>query len=89
MPQPRSLQDQIIAISRDYLGPASERFIDRQVRTHLRKRTEDITKADLVKLVDWIKLAFALLTNDSKLVEEYADRLLKIARNGSAKHYTR
>jgi len=74
-----TVQDQVLAISRDYLGPASERFIDRQVATHLKKSTEDITRADLVKLVDWIRLSFAMLTNDAAIVDEYTERLLKVA----------
>src|SRR4051794_27777175 len=76
-----SLQDQIISVSQDYLGPASERFITRQAATHLKKDLADITKADLIKLIDWIKLSFALLTKDGELVDEYAARLLKIAQS--------
>ncbi len=84
-----SLQDQIIAVSQDYLGPASERFIDRQVSTHLKKDIGDITKADLVKLADWIRLSFAMLTNDSRLVDEYVARLLKIANGKPNGSYSR
>lgn len=83
MPAKERLKDQIILISRDYLGPASERFIDRQVATHLKKDLNDITYADLVKLIDWIRLSFALLTKDGHLVDEYVERLMKIANNKS------
>ena len=89
MPNQDSLQDQIIAISRDYLGPASERFIERQVKTHLKKPLADVTKSDLVKLVDWIRLSFALLTNDGELVDEYAERLLKITNGKAKRSYSR
>lgn len=84
----KNLKDQIIAVSQDYLGPASERFIDRQVSMHLNKDLDDITKADLVKLVDWIRLSFALLTNDSRLVDEYVERLLKITKNKITNGYS-
>lgn len=77
------LKDQVISVSRDYLGPASERFIDRQISTHVKKDIDSITKADLLKLVDWIRLSFALLTKDDRLVDEYIDRLLILARGKS------
>jgi hypothetical protein len=73
------LKDQILAVSQDYLGPAAERFIDRQIATHLGKDPKQITRADLDKLVDWIKLSFALLTKDGRLVDEYIGRLQLIA----------
>jgi hypothetical protein len=85
MPETNPVQLQVIAISRDYLGPASERFIDRQAQTHLNKSSDKITRTDLVKLVDWIRLAFALLTNDSRLVDEYAERLMQVAQSKVAK----
>jgi ribosomal protein S13 len=89
VPARGNLKDQIISISQDYLGPASERFIDRQASMHLNKNIEDLTQADLVKLVDWIRLSFALLTNDSRLVDEYIDRLVKISRSKIGNGYSR
>jgi len=74
-----SLLDQILEISQDYLGPAADRFIDRQISTHLKKRPEKITRQDIYKLIDWIKLSFALLTNDTAMVEQYAKRLRLVA----------
>lgn len=75
----RTVQQQVIDISREYLGPAAERFVNRQITVHLKKRPQKLTKKDLPKLVDWIRLAFAILTNDSALVEEYVSRLLALA----------
>lgn len=78
-----SIKDEVVAISRDYLGPAAERFIDRQITTHLQKDPSAINRKDLIKLIDWIKLAFALLTDDDALVNEYIRRLRKVARGNS------
>jgi hypothetical protein len=74
-----SLIDQILEISQDYLGPAADRFVERQISTHLKKRPEKITNEDVYKLIDWIKLSFALLTNDTSMVEQYAKRLRLVA----------
>jgi hypothetical protein len=79
------LYDQLIEISRDYLGPAAERFIARQVTTHLHKDPLSLTKQDIVKLTDWIKLAFALLSSDNAIVDEYTGRLLMLAKAGASR----
>jgi hypothetical protein len=73
------LIDQVLEISQDYLGPAADRFVERQIATHLKKKPEKITRQDIYKLIDWIKLSFALLTNDTVMVEQYAKRLKLVA----------
>lgn len=76
---PRSIKAQLLEVSRDYLGPAAERFVDRQISTHLRKKPEHVSRQDVNKLADWLRLSFALLTNDVELVDEYTERLKLIA----------
>lgn len=73
-----SLYQQVVKVTREYLGPATERFISRQIQTHLRKQPEDLTESDLAELVDWVKIAIALLTEDAKLVDDFARSLLKL-----------
>ncbi len=75
MGRDNSLHSQLIAISRDYLGPAAERFVERQITTHLQKDPSELTRQDLTELIDWIRLAFALLTKDTEIVDEYTKRL--------------
>jgi hypothetical protein len=75
-----SLYQEVVEITTSYLGPAAERFIARQIQTHLNKEPEELTKKDLVKLVDWIKIAIALLTEDGKVVEEYSRSLVALSR---------
>ncbi len=80
-----TLHDELVDISRDYLGPAAERFIERQVSTHLHKKPVEVTAQDLVKLIDWIKLAFALLTNDKQVIDEYTERLMALTKSRGVK----
>jgi hypothetical protein len=75
-----SLYEQVVQITQDYLGPASERFIDRQIQTHLKKRPDELTEPDLAKLVDWLKIAIALLTEDGKTVDAFTASLLGLSR---------
>lgn len=71
----KNLYQQVVDITADYLGPASKRFIDRQITNHLGKEPEKITNQDLDSLIDWIKIAIALLTEDKQLIQEFTDRL--------------
>jgi hypothetical protein len=80
MARTNSVYSQLVVISRDYLGPATERFIERQVMTHLHKAPAALTRNDLIELNDWIRLAFALLTNDPAVVDEYISRLNILAK---------
>ncbi len=73
------LYAKVVRVTHVYLGPAADRFIDRQVENHLHKSPEDMSKKDLLQLIDWIKVAVSLLTDDSEIVEEYAAQLYKLA----------
>jgi hypothetical protein len=79
----KSIFDQVVAVTYDYLGPAADRFVAREVEAHLNKNPEDLTKADIVVLIDWCKLAIALMTDNEKDVDEYSRRLQAIANNGA------
>lgn len=76
---PRSIYIQVIDISTEYLGPASERFINRQVAMHLRKQPESINVHDVKELLNWLRLTFAHLTDDARLVDAYIKDLESIA----------
>lgn len=72
------LYDKIVKTTNVYLGPAAERFIARQVQSHIDKPPEELTKDDLKKLIDWILVAVSLLTDDGELIEEYISELRKL-----------
>lgn len=73
-----TLFDQVIEITNEYLGPAAERFITRQIETRLDKDPEKLNRKDLAELMDWIKLAMALLTDDKRIINEYMHSLSKL-----------
>ncbi len=74
---------EVVDISRDYLGPAAARFIDRQIKTHLEQEPRHLSPKDLSELMDWIKLAFSVLTNDEKVTQEYIKRLQNLSKRGN------
>ncbi len=74
-----TLYDRVVQTTHVYLGPAADRFIARQVQSHLHKPPEKLTKDDLLKLIDWIRVAVSLLTDDGEVVEEYIEQLQKLS----------
>ena len=76
-----SIYDQVVSVTHVYLGPAADRFIARQVENHLHKSPEQLSQADLVSLIDWIKVVVSLLTEDSEIVEEYTNELQKLTKS--------
>lgn len=70
-----TLYEDIVSITEDYLGPAAQRFIDRQITFHLNKKPELVSKADLPKLAEWVKVSLALLTEDRGLVDGFSERI--------------
>lgn len=84
-----NLYEQVVNVTMEYLGPATERFITRQIKTHIGKEPEDLTEDDLEKLVDWIKLAIALLTEDNKMVDDFSRSLLELSKTHAKNEKTR
>lgn len=72
------LYDSVVDVTRDYLGPAADRFIARQITSHLQKQPEELTRADMRKLINWLKLSMAFLTNDEELIDTYVEQLQAI-----------
>lgn len=78
-----TLYEEVVDITHEYLGPAADRFVTRQIRSHLHKNPEDLKKRDLKNLVDWIGLAMSILSEDEVMVRKYIASLNALtARNG-------
>ncbi len=75
----KSVYERVVHITHIYLGPAADRFIDRQIQNHLHKDPAKLGIGDLAVLTDWIRVAVAMLTDDSEIVEEYILQLERIA----------
>lgn len=52
----------------------------RQIETHLEIKPEKITEEDIPKLIEWTKLAFAMISNDSKKNETFMAELLALSQ---------
>ncbi len=79
MPKQPTICKNVTAIAEDYLGPSAPRFIERLSINHLGKPSEELASGDIDELIKWARLAAAMLTDDSKLVTEFMNRLNKLA----------
>lgn len=77
----KTVYEQVVEVTQQYLGPAAERFVNREVEAHLGKKPNQMTRDDVLKLHDWSKLAIALMTEDEKLVDDFSKNLLAISKN--------
>lgn len=84
-PNNSPIYDEVVRVTHVYLGPAADRFIARQVENHLHKSPTELSKADLVQLIDWIRVVVALITEDSDIIEEYVSELTKLTRDSPKK----
>ncbi len=75
-----SLFDDVVTITYDYLGPAADRFVIRQIRNHLQKDPAELRHQDLRQLIDWIRLAMRLISDDIDVVDRYIADLEHLAR---------
>jgi hypothetical protein len=77
-----TLYHKTVQVTEEYLGPAGERFIRRQISTHLNIEPEQLDKHNLSKLIDWSSIAFALMTNNPKDIDEFTHDLRSlVAKN--------
>lgn len=75
-----SLYEELVSITANYLGPAARRFIDHQIENHLDKSPQDVKREDLEPLIDWIRVAISLLTEDTTVTNEFIERLKRLAK---------
>ena len=72
------LYRQVISITEEYLGPAAERFLARQILAHLDKDPSELVAEDLPKLIEWSRVTLSLLTDDRKLIEDYVTKMTRL-----------
>jgi hypothetical protein len=69
------LYRQVTDIMEPLLGPAAERFVIRQITSHLGKSPQELTADDLPKLIEWTKVTLGLLTEDRSLIDDYEHKM--------------
>jgi hypothetical protein len=76
-----NLYDQVTDITEEYLGPAAQRFVARQITFHLGKSPQELTSSDMPKLIEWTKVTFSLLTEDRNAIDDYVHKMEQLANS--------
>ena len=76
-----ALYDEVIRVTQVYFGPATRRFVDRQIRTHIGVEPRKLRKRHLTDLIDWMGVAMALVTEDRKVVNSYKAELRSLTES--------
>lgn len=74
-----TLYRKTVMVTEEYLGPAGERFIRRQISTHLKIEPESLDKKTLSQLINWSSIAFAMVTKNSEDIDAFAQDLKALA----------
>ncbi len=68
----------IVEITTDYLGPAAERFVSRQISSYFKKPPQNLQKGDIPMLAIRIRSGLLVLTKDTEVVDEAYKRITDI-----------
>ena len=69
-----SLIQQIVELTKPYLGINAERFVLRQITTHLNITPEQLSASKLNDLAKWVEISASLLIDKEK-AKELSDKI--------------
>ena len=64
-----AVSEKVVALSRPYFGPATESFLARQCKSHLKIELTNLAQAQLKDLAKWVELGGGLIMDPAKAAE--------------------
>ena len=61
--------EKLVGVGKPYLGPATETFLTRQCKSHLKIEAADLTQAHLKDLAKWVENSAGLIMDQAKAAE--------------------
>lgn len=78
LPAP-SVYEQVANFTHAYFGHEAVHYVGRLIEVHTRKKPEQLSRDELMSLLDWIKGAVAFFATDKELLERYMTELFDLA----------
>jgi len=72
---------QVVRATEEFLGPAAERFVNRQIEFRLGKTPETIDKDDIPRLKETLGIALRVLVKDEAIVDQAMHKFDVIAKD--------
>ena len=63
------IAEKAMALSRPYLGPATESFLSRQCKSHLKTELAAVTQPQMKELAKWVEVGAGLIMDPVKAAE--------------------
>lgn len=63
------LSEKVVTLSKPYLGPATEGFLNRQCTSHLKMDMSGLATVHLRDLAKWVEVSAGLLMDQTKAAE--------------------
>ena len=73
-----ALYDQVLDLSREYFGLGAQRFLDRQIRSHLKIEPQELTPNYLEELAKWCFVSGKLILKDEPKAKIYSDQIVHL-----------
>lgn len=78
LPTNNSVYEQVAHITDSHFGREAIEYFEKFISTHLQKPAHEITKAELVDLIDWIRITATFFVEDIAIIDHYVEELLNI-----------
>lgn len=72
-----SLYDEVVGLSKPYLGMATEKFVARQCEQHVKVSPQQLSRAELPELARWMEISGGMIMDKTK-AKELAARILAL-----------
>ena len=69
-----AIYDDVISLGRTYMGPGAEKFVSRQISTHLKVSGADLRSQDLEELAKWCFISGKLVMDEAK-AQEFSQKI--------------
>jgi hypothetical protein len=69
-----ALYDDVLAVAKTYMGPAAERFLSRQITSHLNTTTQSLAPQHLSELAKWCYISGKLVMDEGK-AREFSEKV--------------
>lgn len=69
----------VVSVAEEFLGPAAERFVRRQVEFHLSKNPKDLTSKDVLKLSRTFGTSLGQIVKSDEMIKRAVKKIEMIA----------
>ena len=69
-----ALYDDVVKIAKEYVGPAGQKFVDRQISGHLGVSPSEINSENMAELAKWCLSSGKMLIGDDK-AKEFSEKV--------------